>query len=245
MEFFSGSNTGKYGPEKTLQGHLKKSGYDEPINIPKIYKQRKRRNQTTQKKNNLVQSPYSKNVLTKVGSQFPKLISKHFPRHHKFYKLFNKNNVKVSYSCMPNMKNIINTHNKISTLQKIINITRTCNCIRKHQCPLNEKCLTNNILYEASITPNEANSKTKMYYGVSETAFKFRYANYKKHSITSNTKLIENCQTNIGILYQQKKLRTYPEKFWKSTNHTTKVLNDVSYVSMKNWQSLCTKTITC
>ena len=47
--------------------------------------------------------PYNKNVLTKVGNQF--LINKHFPRHHKFYNLFNKNNVKVSYSCIPNMKN--------------------------------------------------------------------------------------------------------------------------------------------
>ena len=54
----------------------------------------------------------------------------------------------------------------------------------------------------------------------------------KKHSITLNTKLIVNYQTNIGILYQQRKLRTYPSKFWEPTNHTTKVLNDVSYVCL-------------
>ena len=60
----------------------------------------------------------------------------------------------------------------------------------------------------------------------------------KKHSITSNTKLIQNYQTNIGILYQKIKLRTCPGKFWEPTNHTTKVLNDVSYVSRKSWQSL-------
>ena len=67
----------------------------------------------------------------------------------------------------------------------------------------------------------------------------------KKHSLSSNTNLIQNYQTNIEILFQQTKLRTYPDKFWKPTNHTTKVLNDVSYVSMKSWQSLYTKTITC
>ena len=50
----------------------------------------------------------------------------------------------------------------------------------KHQCPLSEKCLTNNVLYEASITPNEENPKTKIYYGLSETAFKLRYANQKE-----------------------------------------------------------------
>ena len=67
----------------------------------------------------------------------------------------------------------------------------------------------------------------------------------KKHSITSNTKLIQNYQTNIGILYHQTELQTYPGKFWELTNRNTKVLNDVSCVSMKSWQSLYTKTITC
>ena len=79
---------------------------------------------------------------------------------------------------MPNMKNIINTHKKINLPKD--NIARTCNCIRKHQCPLNKKCLTSNVLYKTSITSNEENPKTKIYYGVCETAFKRRYANHKK-----------------------------------------------------------------
>ena len=105
-------------------------------------------------------------------------------------------------------------------------------------------CLTNNVLYKASITPNEENSKTKIYYGVSETAFKLRYANHKKtfNNIKYQT---DTDQMNIGILYQQTRLRASPGKFWEPTNHTTKVLNDVSYVSMKSWQSLCTGMITC
>ena len=74
----------------------------------------------------------------------------------------------------------INTLNK-----KIINTpkennARTCNCTRKHQCSLNEKYLTNDVLYKASITPKKEDSKTKIYYGVSETAFKRRYRNHKK-----------------------------------------------------------------
>ena len=35
----------------------------------------------------------------------------------------------------------------------------------------------------------------------------------KRNSITSNTKLIQNCQTNVGILYQEPKLRTCPGQF--------------------------------
>ena len=105
-----------------------------PINIPKT-KQRK-------KKKNLVQSPIQQECFNKSRKPIPKLINKHFPRHHKFYKLFNKNNVKVSCSCMPNMKNIINTHNKKIINPPKDNTTRTCNCIRKHQCLLNKKCPT-------------------------------------------------------------------------------------------------------
>ena len=46
----------------------------------------------------------------------------------------------------------------------------------------------------------------KIYYGVSETAFKLRYANHKKTFKITNTKLIQNYQTNIGKLYQQTEL---------------------------------------
>ena len=103
---------------------------------------------------------------------------------------------------MPSMKNIINKNNKKIINPPKDNIARTCSCIRKHQCPLNKKCLTNNVFSKASITPNEENSK------ISETVFTLvkQYSSsnmqtIKKHSITSNTKLIQNYQTNIGILY--------------------------------------------
>ena len=43
---------------------------------------------------------------------FLSLIDKHFPPHHKLHKLFNRNNVKISYSCLPNIKSIINAHNR-------------------------------------------------------------------------------------------------------------------------------------
>ena len=44
--------------------------------------------------------------------------------------------------------------------------------------------------------------------------------------------MIRNCQTDIGIKYQQTKPLAYPGKFWGPTNHSTKVLNNVSYVSI-------------
>ena len=42
-----------------------------------------------------------------------KLISKHFSlNNNKFVKIFIKNTIKLSYSCMPNIRSEINDHNK-------------------------------------------------------------------------------------------------------------------------------------
>ena len=71
--------------------------------------------------------PYSKKFSTKVGNQWLKLINQHFPRHHKFYKLFNKNNFKVSYNYM----NIINTYNKEIINPPKENIGRTCKIVNQ------------------------------------------------------------------------------------------------------------------
>ena len=46
--------------------------------------------------------PYIVNVETNIGKTFLKLIDKHFPKTNKCHKIFNRNNVKVSYSCLSN-----------------------------------------------------------------------------------------------------------------------------------------------
>ena len=56
--------------------------------------------------------PYSKNVQTNVARDFLKLIDKHFPAASPLHKIFNRNTVKVSYSCMKNVKRVISSHNK-------------------------------------------------------------------------------------------------------------------------------------
>lgn len=50
-------------------------------------------------------TPYGANVKTNVDKFFMRLVDKHFPCHHKYYKLFGRNNIKISYSCMPSMNN--------------------------------------------------------------------------------------------------------------------------------------------
>ena len=61
------------------------------------------------------------------------------------------------------------------------NTEKTCNCINSEKCPpLQQKCLTNNIMYKATITSNQDNYQHKIYYGITETKFKQRFANHIK-----------------------------------------------------------------
>ena len=50
---------------------------------------------------------YSYNVAANIANKFLLLLKKHFPKAHKLSKVFNRNNVKVSYSSMPNFASII------------------------------------------------------------------------------------------------------------------------------------------
>ena len=117
---------------------------------------------------------YSVNVKTNVGKLFMRLIDKHFPRHHKFHKLFNRNNAKLSYSCMPSKKNVIQKQNsKIMEDPKPTN-KKTCSCRQKSDCPLNQNCLSECLVYNAVVNT----STTKNYYGTCEKRFKERYNNH-------------------------------------------------------------------
>ena len=123
--------------------------------------------------------PYSKIVTTNIGKKFLNLIDKHFPRDHKFHKLFNRNNVKVSYGCMPNIGAVINAHNKKILEEKPSLARGNCNCNNKNECPLNGECTTSNVLYESEINSNLLNYSTKVYKGITAPIFKFRYGNHK------------------------------------------------------------------
>ena len=134
--------------------------------------------------------PFSKNVKTNVARRFLKLIDKHFPRTNKLHKIFNMNTVKVSYSCMPNMKAAINTHNThILSKTKPNNVPtqNKCNCRRKEECPIPENCLATNVINKAEVTTTD-NAETKKYIGMTSNEFKVRYRNHtksfrdKKHS---------------------------------------------------------------
>ena len=82
---------------------------------------------------------------------------------------------------MPNMKNIMDGHNK-STIEKAKREDNTnsndggCNCRNRRDCPLDGACKTKNIVYQATV---KTNSTSETYVGLTENAFKTRYANHK------------------------------------------------------------------
>ena len=73
---------------------------------------------------------YSKNATTRIAQSFLHL-DIHFPKNHTFNKIFNKNNVKVSYSCMQNFKAIISNHN-MNILHQNKEMKDECNCKNKY-----------------------------------------------------------------------------------------------------------------
>ena len=116
--------------------------------------------------------PFSQNVEIKIGNRLLSLVGLHFPVNHKLHKIFNRNSIKGSYSCMRNVKSIISSHNhKILQSQRSIS-TKTCNCITKTACPLNNQCLLRNIVYQAIVSSVNPELKEKVYFGISETPFK-------------------------------------------------------------------------
>ena len=135
----------------------------------------------TQKRNIVwFNPPFSKSVSTNVTHTFL-----HFPRSHKLHKIFNRNTVKISYSCMNNMSNIIKGHNK-KVISKPHDQRPKCNCRKKAECPMEGNCQVNNVIYKCDVTRP---LPKKVYLGLAEGEWKSRFYNHKlsfKHKRYSN-----------------------------------------------------------
>ena len=112
-------------------GQDNKLKFDQNKNLPK---------RTRKRKIIWFNQPISMSVQTNIGKIFFKLIDQHFPKNHKYHKIFNRNILKMSYSCMSNMADRIKAHNnKILNQKTSQSITDSdqekCNCRQKEECP--------------------------------------------------------------------------------------------------------------
>lgn len=89
----------------------------------------------------------------KRGKTFLKWIDKHFHRSHKLNKIFNRNTIKVSYSCTENISKIVERYKKVTKTNT--KTQQDCNCRMKEKCPVND---------------SKCNAK-KVYLGLSEGEF--------------------------------------------------------------------------
>lgn len=147
--------------------------------------------------------PYSKNIKTNIGRQFINLVKKCFPKNHKLNKIFNTNTIKISYSCMPNIKNIIDSHNK-STLSGNKEPERLCNCRRREECPMNGKCLDKSLIYQATVSTANGNS-TSTYIGLTEGEFKTRFNNHTQSFRDPHKRTSTELSKHIWMLKEQNK----------------------------------------
>ena len=160
---------GEYEDALNKAGHKAKLLYV-PKGGPKTTKTRKR---------NITwfNPPYSKGVTTNVAKKFLELLDKHFPPHNKLHQIFNRNTVKVSYSCTSNVGQAIKSHNKRVT-QPNKTVIDPCNCRNKDECPLDGKCRVSNAIYKCVVSAE--NTPEKCYIGLASGEWKSRYANHKK-----------------------------------------------------------------
>ena len=88
---------------------LRQSGYDGDIKFAKKPATESRRQR------NIIwfNPPFNAQVKTNIGKSFLALLDKHFPKTHKYHKLFNRNTVKLSYSCTQSVESLMSKHNKM------------------------------------------------------------------------------------------------------------------------------------
>ena len=120
--------------------------------------------------------PYSANVSTNIGAKFLRIIDACFPKSHPLHKIINRNTIKISYRCMPNMKKILSKQNaKVAKESAAPSDSPGCNCRGgPPTCPLNGACQTKEVVYKATVTRLD-NNHVETYTGLTGATFKTRY----------------------------------------------------------------------
>ena len=120
------------------QEALKNSGYEHELKYEKATQENtahKPEKRNRQRNIMWYNPPFSPNVQTNVGKSFLRTVKRSFPPGHPLHKIFNQNTLKLSYSCMPNVRNIIDNRNKkiqqnakTDDTEQREKSTKSCNC---------------------------------------------------------------------------------------------------------------------
>ena len=191
---------------KPYQDALEASGYDFELNYnPPAQNQPKKR--CRHRRITWFNPPFSVSVKTKIGEKILEAIDKCFPPNHPLSKILNRNSVKISYKCMPNMKQAITKHNyEVQRSEPNLPI-EGCNCRVNTPCPMDGNCLAKEVVYKAKVVDQDGAIST--YTGLTGNTFKERYNSHtgsfrkrkKEHSTTLSTHIwkLKDDQKNFQI----------------------------------------------
>ena len=109
--------------------------------------------------------PYNMSLKTNLGREFFKLVDKNFTESNSLSKIFNRKSIKISYSTMKNMQQILTQTNskKLNQGMKKDKV-KQCRCENDIVCPLGGNCAIDNIVYKATVElldPNFATENNK------------------------------------------------------------------------------------
>ena len=114
--------------------------------------------------------PFSKIVETKLGKQFLRAIDKSFSVGNALHGKLNRHNIKISYSCMPNMEKRIGRHNLTVLNSETEEEVEPCVCTQ-YECPLDGDCGKKNVITE--------DGRVEYYIGSTSQTFKGRYGGHR------------------------------------------------------------------
>ena len=148
------------------QTELEKCGYQHKLAwMEEGDIQQQKRTRTRSRRVIWFNPPYSVNVQTNVGKEFLMLVDQHFPEGHPLHSIINRNTVKMSYRCLPNMGRKLANHNS-KTLKTFANPApqrqAVCNCqkSRKHECPLPGACNQDGAIYQATVSADDGREES-------------------------------------------------------------------------------------
>ena len=150
---------------------LSSSGFKAKIKSNPDFNKNISRNKNRKRKIIWFNPPYSSNVSTNIGKSFLTILDRHFPKSHKLCKIFNGDNVKISYSSFPNFASIINSHNKKISNNIPKPSAPTCNCYSKTFCPLNGDCFQSNLVCICKADTSNITENYPHYIGLTENTF--------------------------------------------------------------------------
>ena len=156
------------------------------------------------------------------------MVKKHFPRNNSFYKIFNKNTIKISYSCTRNIISITASRNKSVLPPKAKEYG--CNRRNKESCPLQDQYLTPTVIYKTTVINNSEDEK-RVYFSASDTTFQERHRN---HTRDFNHERYSECTELSKYIWKLKRNKKIPSNEWRIVR---KVFSD----AISNYCLLCLK----